>query len=154
MKKFIDIADRKELNHHLSKLRSGTIPLWGSLTSQQMLEHLVLTIQYTNGKKQTECNLPKEEVERKKQVMIYSDAEMPMGIKTPVKRDDPAAATFQDLQTAISALNKELDDFEKYFTTEDTTSVHPGFGELNYTEWLIFHGKHFTHHFKQFGIFS
>ncbi len=154
MKKFIDISDRKELNDHLSKLKPGTIPVWGSFTAQQMLEHLVLTVEYTNGKKQTGCTLAKEDAEKRKQFMIYSDVEMPMGIKTPVKKGDPAATTFTSMEAAITALNKELDDFEKYFKTEGITSVHPGFGELTYHEWLVFHGKHFTHHFKQFGIFT
>lgn len=153
MSKFIDILDRKALNDRLSTLHPDTAPAWGSLTPLQMLEHLIVTLEYTNGKKKTVCTLSKEEIEKRKQYMIYSNAEIPMGIKTPVTKDDPAASSFTELQQAILALNKELDDFEAYFQTAGITAVHPGFGELNYKEWCIFHGKHFTHHCKQFGIF-
>jgi len=34
----------------------------------------------------------------------------------------------------------------------DALKLNPTFGELNKAEWEIFHEKHFTHHFKQFGI--
>jgi len=152
MKKFIDIADRAVLNNYLAKLHPGTVPLWGSLTPLQLLEHLVETIEYSNGKKQTDCTSSKGVAEKRKQYMIYTDAEIPMGIKTPKKEDDPPFATFADVPDGIAALNIELDTFEKYFAIEGATAVHPGFGELNYDEWQVFHGKHFTHHLKQFGL--
>lgn len=152
--RFIAINDRDNLNNCLAKLESTTIPLWGTLTPISLIEHLITTIEYTNGKKVTVCNLTPEQIEKRKQVVIYSDAELPMGIKTPVSKDDPEAAVFSSLPESIIALNKELDDFERYFETAGATAVHPGFGELNYKEWLVFHGKHFTHHFKQFGLLT
>jgi len=30
--------------------------------------------------------------------------------------------------------------------------IPPRLGKLNYKEWIIFHNKHFTHHFKQFEL--
>lgn len=150
--KFIDIKDRVNLNNCLSNLEINAVPLWGSLTPVSLIEHLITTIEYTNGKKITSCNLTPEQIEERKQLVIYSDTELPMGIKTPVSKDDPAATTFENLRDAIAALNEELDAFEKYFETEGITAVHPGFGELNYEDWCIFHSKHFTHHFRQFGV--
>jgi Protein of unknown function (DUF1569) len=152
MKKFIDITDRPALNQYLAQLQPGTVPQWGSLTPLQLLEHLVETIEYSNGKKHTGCTLSKEEADKRKQYMIYTDAEIPLGIKTPKQLDDIPASTFADVTEAIAALNTELDNFDKYFAIEDATAVHPGFGALHYKEWLVFHGKHFTHHLKQFGL--
>ncbi len=142
MKKFVDITDRESLDHCLSKLEINTVPLWGTLTPISLVEHLITTLEYTNGKKVATCTLTAEQIEKRKQVVIYSDAELPMGIKTPVSKDVPSATTFKTVPGAMAALNKELDAFEKYFEAEGITSVHPGFGELNYNEWLIFHGKH------------
>jgi Protein of unknown function (DUF1569) len=152
MKKFIDIIDRTAVKNYLKKLHPGVVPLWGSLTPLQLLEHLVETIEYSNGKKHTDCTLSKEEAEKRKQYMIYTDAEIPMGIKTPKQPGDIPASTFANVTEAITALNKELDIFDKYFSNEGTTAVHPGFGALHYKEWLVFHGKHFTHYLKQFGV--
>lgn len=152
--KFIDIKDRENLNSCLSKLEINTRPLWGTLTPISLVEHLITTLEYTNGKKITTCNLTPEQAEKRKQLVIYSDAALPMGIKTPVRKDDPATTTFATLPEAIAVLNKELDAFEKYFETAGAISVHPGLGELNHKEWCIFHSKHFTHHFKQFGLWE
>lgn len=154
MKKFIDITDRAALSNYLEKLHPGTVPLWGSLRPMQLLEHLEESIEYSNGKKHTDCALSKEEAERRKQYMIYTDAEIPMGIKTPKQLDDIPASTFTDITEAITTLNNELDAFEKYFSNEGANAIHPGFGALHYKEWLVFHGKHFTHHLKQFGLWS
>ncbi len=154
MNKFIDVTDRPALNQYLSQLQPNTIPQWGALTPLQLLEHLVVTIEYSNGKKQTVCNLSIEEAEKRKQYMIYTDAEIPLGIKTPNKDDDTPAAFFPDITEAIAALNNELNVFEKYFAIEGATAVHPGFGELHHKEWLVFHSKHFTHHLKQFGLLT
>lgn len=150
--RFIDINDRDNLNNCLARLESTTIPLWGTLTPISLIEHLITTVEYTNGKKVTVCNLTPEQIEKRKQAVFYSDAELPMGIKTPVSKGDPATTAFSSLPESIIALNKELDDFERYFAIPGATAVHPGFGELNYIEWCIFHGKHFTHHCKQFGL--
>jgi hypothetical protein len=154
MGKFIGISDRKTLNELLSKLQSNILPLWGTLTPIGLIEHLITTMEYTNGKKITVCNLTPEQIEIRKQAVIYSDAELPRGIKTPLSKEDPAVTMFETLPEAIAALNKELDAFEKYFETIGAVSVHPGFGELNYNEWVIFHGKHFTHHLNQFGLLA
>lgn len=154
MNKFIDITDRKKLNECLSKLLPGTVPVWGSSAPLKMVTHLVESVEYTNGKKQTECTASKDEMERGKQYIIYSDAAIPMGIQTPGGKEGEEPVIFENLQTAIEALNKELDAFELYFQTPGAVSVHPGFGELNYKEWLVFHGKHFTHHLKQFGLWE
>jgi hypothetical protein len=59
---------------------------------------------------------------------------------------------FKDLETAIIELNNELDAFELFFKTEGIMATHFEFGPMTYKEWIIWHGKHFAHHFKQFGL--
>jgi oxepin-CoA hydrolase/3-oxo-5,6-dehydrosuberyl-CoA semialdehyde dehydrogenase len=66
--------------------------------------------------------------------------------------DATKAKRFKDLSTAIDELNNELDTFETFFKTEGATAIHFEFGPMNHREWIIWHGKHFTHHFKQFGL--
>ena len=77
-----------------------------------------------------------------------------MGLKTPLlPADGPISFEFSSLDEAKKALNKELDDFETYHANNpDAVFVQPRLGKLNYKEWIIFHNKHFTHHFKQFGL--
>jgi len=89
-----------------------------------------------------------------KQAFIYSDVEMSQGVKSPLlPAEGPIPFEFSSLEEAKRNLNKELDDFESYHAAHpDAFFVQPRLGKLNYKEWSIFHSKHFTHHFKQFGL--
>ena len=149
----IQIDKIDETIDRISKLTADTQPAFGSLTPQQMVEHLVTTIKMTNGKRHIEQRTTKEEGEAWKAKMIYTDMEFPMGLKTPLIPDGAPVYEHADISTAVEALKSELNDLETYFKDNpDATPTHPRLGMLNHKEWLIFHGKHFTHHFKQFGL--
>ena len=77
MNKSIDINNREELRTLLLTLDGNTLPLWGKMTSQQMVEHLVDQVQWTNGKKIPTCDRSADEAEKRKRVMIYTDAQIP-----------------------------------------------------------------------------
>jgi hypothetical protein len=149
MEQFVDINNRKQLNSLLLTLDTGAIPLWGKMKPRQMIEHLVASIEYTNGKKITTCNRPPEDANKDKEIWIYTDARIPKNIILgPLPKD----FKYADMQTAIKQLMKELDDFDQYFKESGITSVHSGFGPMNHQEWLIWHSKHFIHHLKQFRL--
>lgn len=150
----MDITNRQEVNSLLNNLTENTQPRWGQMQPQNMIEHLAAVLQYTNGKKQIAQRTTEEEGLKAKQFLIYTDAELPMGLKTPLlPADGPISFEFSSLDEAKKALNKELDDFETYHANNpDAVFVQPRLGKLNYKEWIIFHNKHFTHHFKQFGL--
>jgi hypothetical protein len=149
MNGFVDITDRKKLNSSLQKLNVHTKPLWGKMNAQQMIEHMVQQIEYSNGKKITTCDLPAEEAAREKEKWIYTQVEIP---KNLVLGPLPENFRYANLEAAKKHLTRELDDFEEYFKEPDITSVHAGYGPMEYNEWLIWHGKHFTHHFQQFTL--
>ncbi|MGZ3754396.1 MAG: hypothetical protein ACXVAY_16340 [Mucilaginibacter sp.] len=133
----------------LSALKPDTQPLWGKMKPQQMVEHLVESVEYTNGRKITTCDRPPGEAAKSKQLMIYTDAPIPKNVNLgPL----PDHYLFPDLPAAINQLMIELAVFDQYFKTPGITSVHSGFGPLNHTEWVIWHDKHFAHHFIQFGL--
>lgn len=150
----VDITNRLELNSLLNNLTENTQPKWGSMKPQNMVEHLATVLQYTNGKKEIAQRTTEEEGLKLKQGLIYTDAELPMGLKTPLlPAEGPIPFEFSSLAEAKENLNKELDAFETYHANHpDALFVQPRLGKLNYKEWIIFHNKHFTHHFKQFGL--
>ncbi len=145
----IEISNRHNLFKLLKKLEPATPPLWGKMNAQQMLAHLITNVQYTNGTFTFTCALSAEEANRSKQVMIHTDTPMPMNI---VLGDLPPNYVYPNLPAAIEQLMKELETFDQYFKTPGITQDHLGFGSMNHQEWLIWHSKHFTHHFKQFGL--
>ncbi|MFN6082842.1 MAG: hypothetical protein ACK44P_08640, partial [Bacteroidota bacterium] len=61
-----------------------------------------------------------------------------------------------NLQEAINLLKENLHACKQYFAQAgaDATRIHNLFGPLTYQEWLLFHHKHFSHHFSQFGLIS
>lgn len=150
----VDITDRAELNSLLNKLTENTQPKWGQMKPQNMVEHLATVLQYTNGKKEIAQRTTEEEGLKIKHAFIYTDTEMSMGLKSPLlPAEGPAPFEFSSLDEAKQNLNKELDDFETYHAHHpDAFFVQPRLGKLNHKEWIIFHNKHFTHHFKQFGL--
>lgn len=150
----MDITNRQELNTLLNDLTENTQPKWGQMKPQNMVEHLAKVLQYTNGKKQIAQRTTEEEDLKAKQGFIYTDAEMSMGLKSPLLPEEgPIPFEFSSLNEAKENLNKELDDFETFHANHpDALFIQPRLGKLNYNEWIVFHNKHFTHHFKQFGL--
>ena len=145
----IDISDRQQVHSLLLLLQPETRPLWGSFTAQHMVEHLVEQVEYTNGKKTGPCDRPPEEAEKAKQIGVYTDAQIPKNI---VLDPPPVGFRYPNISTAITQLMQELSDFDVYFQDPAATSVHGGFGPMTGPEWRIWHSKHFTHHFRQFGL--
>lgn len=150
----VNIINRPELNSLLNNLTENTQPKWGQMKPQNMVEHLAMVLQHTNGKKEAPQRVTDEEALKAKQFLIYTDAEMSKGLKTPLlPAEGSIPFEFSSLDEAKRNLNKEIDDFEIFHANHpDALFVQPRLGKLNYKEWVIFHNKHFTHHFKQFGL--
>ena len=148
---FINFSNRKLIDDLVQKLGADDIPLWGKMKPQQMVEHLVESVEYTNGKYSCECDLPAAEAQRQLQANVYPDTEIPRNV---ILGTLPDHYRFESLQTAIDQLMIELEAFDRYFAAPGITAMHAGFGPMNHHEWLLWHGKHFTHHFKQFSLIS
>ena len=149
----VNINNREELNTFLNKLTEDTEARWGLMKPQHMIEHLVKTLQHSNGKKEIAQKSTDEEAKQAKAGFIYTDVEMPMGLKSSLAGETPDPLQYADLDAAKQQLNKELDDFYAYFNEHPTALfIQPRLGKLNHQEWMILHNKHFTHHFKQFGL--
>ena len=149
----IDINNRQEISEKLNLLRIDTLPLFGKMSAQHMVEHLTFAIMFSNGKLPQKLHYPIDKAELIKTTFIYSDKEMPIGFKAPMLSDDLLELKFPDLKTSISILLSELKSFDKYFVdNKDATPINPTMGELSKQEWTIFHNKHFEHHFKQFNL--
>ncbi len=149
----IDITNREELNRLLDSLTEDKIGNWGVMKAQNMIEHLAIIMEHTNGKRTTSQRTTEDEAKALKQMMIYTDAEIPKGLKSPLAGEGADPFRFLNFGEAKKNLNIQLDDFEEYFKNNPSaTPVQPRFGPLNHSEWIILHNKHFTHHFKQFGL--
>lgn len=149
MNQFFDINNRELLKELLYSLNPDAKPLWGQMTPQQMVEHLINQVQYTNGKKTGTCERSADEAAISKAKGIYTDRRIP---KNVVLGPLPDHYEYDSLQAAISQLMRELYVFDQYFSAPGAIAIHGGFGPMDYSEWQIWHNKHFTHHLIQFGL--
>lgn len=149
----IDINNRADIFSRLERLHPSATPAFGKFTPQHMVEHLSAVVMLSNGKEPAALTCPKADAFRMKKSLIYSDMDFPMEFKAPMMGNEPPPLELPDLKAAIEKLKTELDDFDRYFTENDSPRpVNPVLGSLTKEEWIVFHNKHFAHHFKQFNL--
>jgi hypothetical protein len=136
----------------LNKLDPQLKPLWGKMTPQHMVEHLILAVQMSNGKLKLECFNPPEKIPTLKRFLM-SNRPMPKGFVNPVIGPDNLPLNYSSLDESKKKLEEEIEDYYRlYEENPDVRPVNVTFGELNKEEWDVFHKKHFTHHLSQFGL--
>jgi len=136
----------------LDSLGIETEPKWGKMTPQHMVEHLIITFKMSIGK----INIPiitKEEDWPKTKAYLMKDSPMRRNVPSPMGNDNLLPLRFPDLENAKAKLLDERDFFLKTMKEQpDFIANHPYGGPMNLEEWLLFHRKHFKHHFIQFGL--
>lgn len=150
----IDILDRVKLLGILDQLQPGEKPRFGAMTAQHMVEHLAFSVRFSNGKEPQKHYYPPEKEQKIKTYILDTDNDFMIGFKAPVLPADGLPELWcSDLKEAVSALRNELVCFDNYFEEHPADQpVNPTMGELNHREWVRFHNRHFSHHFKQFGL--
>ena len=149
----IDINKRQEITDIIKNLSVDSSPLWGKMTAQHMVEHLTFTVMFSNGKTPQRLYFTQEKAELIKTFVVYSDKDLTKGFKAPMLGDDLPELQNPDIQTAVENLFVELERLDNYFVLNpDAKPTNPTMGELDRHEWIKFHNKHFTHHFRQFNL--
>ena len=141
-----------ELLSLLKKLNIETKPLWGKMSAQHMVEHLILAAKMSNGKLKYECFNPPEKLPVLKD-FLTSSRPLPRNFVNPAIGEDLIPLEYESLEMAKKVLNQEMANHFDYFNKyPDAVLTNVTFGDLNKSEWEIFHLKHITHHFNQFGL--
>ena len=136
----------------LKKLDPHQKPLWGKMTPQHMVEHLILAVQMGNGKLKLECINPPEKIPTLKRFLM-SSRPMPKLFVNPVVGKDLRPLKYSSLEAAVEKLKNEIDVYVLFFENNPGAKpVNLTFGELNKEEWDVFHQKHFKHHLSQFSL--
>jgi oxepin-CoA hydrolase / 3-oxo-5,6-dehydrosuberyl-CoA semialdehyde dehydrogenase len=138
------------LFQHLPALQPDTQPRWGAFTAQHMVEHLVGVFMISNGRFGATSAVPEEQWERRL-AFLYDVSDFPRGIVNPLVQKGPLRQP--DLAAAVGKLHEAFVTYQGYWAANPTAShMHPVFGPLNSEQWDLFHCKHITHHFRQFGL--
>ncbi len=150
----ISIQNRQQISVLFGQLTQDSMPLFGQMTAQHMVEHLTFSVDLSNGSKPQELQYPQEKAEKIKHFLIYTPGQIPEGFKSPLlPTDQLIPLNSPDLPHAISDLEVALDQFFQFFAHHpEAKPINPTMGELNFQEWICFHNKHFFHHLRQFGL--
>ena len=141
------------LNHFLNQLgflKKDDKPLWGKMTPQHMVEHLILAMKMSAGKIKLECFNPPEKIPALKRFLM-SNRPLPKLFINPVIGSELLPLEYSSLGEAKEALKEEIENYHYFFKSNpNSKTVNVTFGELNKEEWDVFHRKHFEHHLSQF----
>ena len=136
-----------------SKLIAEKKPLWGKMTAQHMIEHLHTTVVGSTIIKKTPPLPANASQEEGKRFLIYSPADMPKNLDNPAFRFGLPEYKNPSIAEAKTKLLFSLKRFfEIYEGKEDAYNYNPFLGDLTVDETLLFHYKHFKHHYTQFGL--
>ncbi len=142
----------EQINTALKLLKVETKPLWGKMSAQHMVEHIILALGISNGNRYVKVYTEDKIIPIQKRFLL-SNKPLPKLFINPAIGEELLPLEFSDLDSAKNALINEIHRYEEFFNcSPESTPAHPVFGKLNKNEWDIFHKKHFEHHFAQFGI--
>ena len=149
---WIDFLNFDVIKVKLDTLNENSKPIFGSMNAQQMIEHLSAVTQIANLNWNLDVYVSDEKTARRKP-FLNTENELQTGFKASFLSDEPIGLNFSSIHLAIDDLLHQLELFVKVFTEDEhKTVVHPFFGSLDFEAWKKFQVKHFTHHFKQFGL--
>ncbi len=136
----------------LEVVSEKTKPVWGLMTSQHMVEHLMSALLMSQKEFEIPAAIPKEK-QAKARAFLLSDQPLTKSLPTPGKNIELKPLLFDNMNVAKHELIKTIKSTLVYFETNPTAEViHPYGGSFGFAEWMVFHYKHFVHHFKQFGL--
>ena len=148
----ISINQSTDIIQKLKALPLDKKPVWGIMTPQHMVEHLIVSTKMSNGGLTIPCRVPKELLPKYKEIVLNPAIEMERGIKAG-GMEGLLDLRYPSMDAAIEKLESEIEKFHTYFKENPgATIVNPVVDEIGYEDWIIFHNKHYTHHFKQFEL--
>ena len=151
---FIDLKFNK-IQKILNGLTENTSRHFGTMSPQMMVEHLDEVLQNGFGDlKESDFPVILEEQLEKLQDWLYTNKEIRQGAHYPLlKEGEEMQLKYKNLDTAKTHLLETLREFIIYYKENPGAEhFHPRFGMLNKEMMELFQRKHFTYHFKQFGL--
>jgi Protein of unknown function (DUF1569) len=150
MKTIRNEADRASLIERLNKLHGNEERLWGKMTVNQMLSHLVQAGELPFGHDlKNQSNLMSRTLIK---LMVLYVLPMAKEVKTSPDMNQQENGR-KPLEFSVDKA-KVIDSTKKLGSISENTECckHPFFGKLNAKEWATLAYKHIDHHLKQFGV--
>jgi hypothetical protein len=125
-------------------------PNFGSMNLHQMIEHMTYSFEVAYGKIPVPAITPEDKV-ASAQRWLMSDAMFKPNIKNILLPDEPQATHTNTVEDAIAELEKTINSFVEYYSSDKEKTVQNAFyGMLNFEQQTQLLFKHATHHKAQF----
>lgn len=150
MKTIRNTTDRENLIDRITRLSGDETPLWGKMTADQMMSHLVQA-----GELPFEASVPDRSTFMSRtfiKPLILYVLPMPKEVKVSAEMDQQQEGRtpmgFEDDRKAL------IESIEKIGTLplDHKCLDHPFFGKMSAKEWAVIAYRHTDHHLKQFGV--
>ena len=137
----------------LDRLQPDTMPIWGKMNAQQMVEHLALPFGLALGFVDVPVAGTPEQVEKRRWHPFVNRTPIPRDLRVPFVSESPAPIAYADIPAAVAALREIVDAFfAAYAEDPQKTAAHPLLGHLDRARWEDFLWTHSSHHLRQFGL--
>ena len=136
----------------LEKINPNQVPLWGKMSYQHMLEHMMLAFKVSSQHEPVACIHEPERV-AKMQAFLLTDIPFKENTKSPLLGATLEPLIYTSIEVALQQLKEAMSTyFNQYAIQEDVLVFHPIFGTLDkqLNDALLY--KHAVHHLKQFGV--
>lgn len=143
---------KNDLVNLFKTLKADDKGQWGVLNAQQMVEHLSDAFRNYHGFDSEKLVTPAEHLPRMREFML-SEKQFKPNTKNTEMPEVPVPVKNPDMQTAISELQTEINNFLSHFETDSNrTIINLFFGKLNFDESVHLLYKHSMHHLRQFNL--
>lgn len=143
----------ENIKNKIKGLTEESQSFFGIMTAQHMVEHLTITMKLSSARIKLTDFEPNEKQLAQKDLLLNTTLDFPKGIKAPGSTGELPDLKMKDLEVAKEKLITSIEEFNSFFEENpEAKTIHPRFGKLTHSEWLLFHPKHFAHHLGQFGI--
>ena len=147
MKTLWNDADRSRMLERIDRITDGSKPLWGRMTADRMLSHLVESAKMSVGELQCKSKMLPIRWFPLKQLILYVFP-FPKGSPTAPELLAGAEAPVSDLKPELHLLVGKFAERRD----RDDWPEHPAFGKLSREAWGKLTYKHFDHHLRQFQV--
>ena len=153
MKRSFDERFALEVETALRGLAPDAAPKWGSMTPQDLVEHLLAALRYSLG--EIPFDVPRQTSPWRGRILrwLILDGGVPMPRNVRFRGYDGDFVPLARVTGGIPELREALLKVARAASGDvPAPASHPYFGPLTLDQWKRFHVRHIGHHLRQFGI--
>lgn len=144
---------KNEFTEKLKGIAASSLPLFGKMNPQQMVEHMAEYIRLGYGNPRIAVASYSEDVLAKMNAFLKTEKPLRPNTANPLMEETPPPAKHENYESAVQDVQKAIDElFEAFHQNPSLAVANPFFGVLNFDLTVQLLYKHGKHHLAQFGI--